>query len=221
MWLRRIMSIFSLLWAQPAAAEDDALVWTSLTANGPLGGDILFLGDVGARIGSGPQDFRQFLVRGAIGTEIAHHVTLHAGYAHFWTGTRQRNRGEHRTWQQLAFPVASLGKLHLHGRSRLEQRYLPGTDAPCWRVRQQVRGELPLGREGRPSLLASGEVFMNLNAPAGAPRAGLDRWRAQAGVSVPVATGISIQPAYLHQFIPRRGEDLHEHILFTALAFRW
>lgn len=62
---------------------------------------------------------------------------------------------------------------------------------------------------------------MNLNAPRGAPRAGLDRWRAQAGLSVPVGNGISLQPAYLHQFVPRRGEDVHEHILFTALAIRW
>jgi hypothetical protein len=216
-----IVAAFCLFHAQPVAAEEDALVWTSLTANGPLGGGFLFTGDAAARIGSAPQHFRQYLVRAAIGAEIGRGVSLHAGYAHFWTGTRQSTRGEHRTWQQLAFPVGDVGRMHLHGRSRLEQRYLPGTDAPSWRVRQQVRGELSLSGKGGPSLLASGEIFMNLNAPRGAPRAGLDRWRAQAGLSIPVGSGMSIQPAYLHQFVPRRGVDLHEHILFTALALRW
>lgn len=80
---RVAFAALGLLSAFPVAAESDALVWTAVTANGPLGHGVLFTGDVGARIGSGPQEFRQYLVRAALGAEIAHQVTFHVGYAHF------------------------------------------------------------------------------------------------------------------------------------------
>jgi hypothetical protein len=38
---------------------------------------------------------------------------------------------------------------------------------------------------------------------------------------VPVARGLSLEPAYLNQFIRRRGRDLDEHILVTGLALKW
>jgi hypothetical protein len=203
------------------AVEQDALLWASVTANGALGGGVLFTGDTQARIGSGPQDFRQYVIRAGLGARIAHHVTVHGGYALFRTGSDRRLSTEHRTWQQIGFPVWSRRGLAVVGRTRLEQRFLDGADRVSWRVRQQVRANVPLGRPTEPSLVFASEGFLNLNGPRGAPRAGLDRWRVQAGLSVPLGGGVSLEPAYLNQYVPRRGRDLDEHILATGLSFRW
>jgi hypothetical protein len=202
------------------AVDEDALVWAAVTANGPLGGGVLFTGDTQARIGTGPQDFRQYLVRAGLGAEIAPHVAAHAGYGYFRTGRPGRLSDEHRLWQQLGYPVLAGRGWTLHGRTRLEQRFLDGADRASWRIRQQLRATVPLRPKG-PEIVVGSEAFFNLNGPRGAPRSGFDRLRVQAGLSVPVARGLSLEPAYLNQFIRRRGRDLDEHILVTGLALKW
>jgi hypothetical protein len=220
--VRNALPLALLIAPTPAlAVEEDALLWAAVTANGPLGGGVLFTGDTQARIGTGPQDFRQYLVRAGLGAEIAPHVAAHAGYGYFRTGRPGRLSDEHRLWQQLGYPVLAGRSWTVHGRTRLEQRFLDGADRASWRIRQQLRATVPLGNPERPSLVVGSEALFNLNGPRGAPRSGLDRFRVQAGLVVPLGQGFSLEPAYLNQFIRRRGRDLDEHILVTGLAFRW
>ncbi len=219
--LSRLLLLASLCWPSCAVAEGDALLWTAVTANGPLGRGVLFTGDAQARIGGGATDFRQHLVRVGLGAVIGGHVTAHVGYAWFRTGTDERLSTEHRAWQQLSYPLGKNGRTTLSARTRLEQRFFDGADRASWRVRQQVRAVRPLGAPGSVSATLSVEGFFNLNAPRRASQSGLDRWRVQAGLSVPVARGLSVEPAFVHQFIRRRGEDLAEHALLAGLALRW
>jgi hypothetical protein len=204
-----------------SAAEHDALLWTGISANGPIGRHILLTADAQARFGSAPADSRQFLIRAGLGTELAPGTAVHAGYALFRSGNTGDLATEHRFWQQIGLPLAGTERLSLSARTRLEQRFLSNDPTVRWRLRQQLRAELPLGRPNGTKAVLATEGLFNLNRRPGAARTAIDQWRFQLGLSVPIAKGISIEPSYLNIYTPRRGLDLDAHILRTMLMWRW
>lgn len=221
MRLTALMLAGSLLTPAAARAEQDALLWTSVTASGPVGNGVLVWLEGQARFGSEPQDFRQYLLRPGLGVALVKGVNAYVGYAYVRSGTTAGLRTEHRIWQQIGYPILDRPDFHLTGRTRLEQRFLPGTGSASWRVRQQLRASAPLRPRGKVAAFVATEGFANLNGPRGASRAGIDRVRLQTGLSFPVANGFALEPGYLSQIIRRRGDDLHDQIAVVNLAIRW
>lgn len=218
MTLRPLLPFSLLFAAAPAAAEDDAHVWSALVAQGPIGKDgLLFFFDGWARIGGEPGRFRQYIYRPAIGAKVSKTQSVFTGYALVRTGDAGDLVTEHRLWQQLGWQLVHRPGLKLASRSRIEQRFIGGSDDLALRFRQQIRADLPAGKL---AVVLWTEPFINLNGP-GRMRAGIDRWRTFAGVNVPVTKTLSLEPGYLNQYVRRRGDDLVNHVAAMHVVARW
>lgn len=207
--------------APSAAADQDPQFWGQATASGPIAGRVIVWLEGQARAGpDGPDGVRQTLVRPALGLRIGKEGSVQLGYAHVQTGTSRRLATEHRIWQQLAYAIAAPGRASVTGRTRLEQRDLPGAGGLALRLRQQVHLAVPIGGKGLAAILWT-EPFLNLNAPRPELRTGLDRWRTQLGARLPLTREVALEPGYLLQYVPRRGQDQVDHVAVIGFAIRW
>jgi hypothetical protein len=90
----------------------------------------------------------QILLRQAIGYRINPKTSVFGGYAY----VRTDNLGakvldEHRLFQQANFSILDAGKSGvITGRTRIEERFVEGSGEVGWRMRQQIRGALPIGK---------------------------------------------------------------------------
>lgn len=206
--------------AAPARAiDEDAHIWMSTVATGPVRGKLLIWLEGQARIGDDSNRFRQFMLRPAVGTDLGDGRSAFLGYALVRTGTPDNLRSEHRIWEQFGYTIFKAGKLKVTGRTRLEERFFNGRDGMALRLRQQVRAMAPIA-PGINAVVWS-EPFINLNAPFAPLRTGLDRWRNQIGLNIPVAKHVAIEPGYMNQYIRRAGPDLVNHIAVMNVAIKW
>jgi hypothetical protein len=178
-------------------AQNDHQVWGVVQGTVDLGGRATSAFDVQYRVTDGASRQGQVLIRPAIGVYLNKTTAAYLGYAFVTTdplgGTPT---DEHRVFEQLTFRIAGDGKgPTLTARTRLEQRFVEGwTGHTGWRLRQQVRGTLPLGDRGV-ALVSTLEPFVSFNTTGWGQRAGFDQVRAFAGVSLPVARGSPSNPA--------------------------
>ncbi len=199
-------------------ADDDFQTWQQVIATKKFGDGLSGTLEVQPRFTDDASRLGQLLIRPSIGYEIFDRTIFSVGYAYVRTSPETGDiTHEHRPWQQLAFPIASReGVFTLTARSRLEQRYREDGDDLGWRIRQQVRLAMPLGGSGWQGVAWS-EGFFNLNDTDWGAREGLDRWRNFAGISVPLAKGVAIEPGYLNQFVNRVGTDQVDHVVSVTL----
>lgn len=208
--------------AVPAYAEHDAQAWGSVIASGPVRGDLFLWLEGQARITDDIGGGSQVILRPAIGARIGRDAHAVAGYAFVRTdpegGAITR---EHRPWQQVQFvPLrTSAGAPLVISRTRLEQRMIEGRDGTAWRLRQFVRVQAPIAREGKVQAVAFTEGFFNLNS-TGWSRDGVDQWRTFVGVGFPIAERARLEPGYLSQRVFRVGEDRVNHVLSATVFIR-
>lgn len=208
------------LAASPAIAEDDVQGWGAFTANGAVKGDLFVWAEAQARLTDDFGGGLQTIVRPAIGARIARDAHAVIGYA--WVRTdpeRGATTNEHRIWQQVQFVAArtGTGTPLVISRTRLEQRMIEGRADTGWRLRQFVRLQAPIAREGKVQAVAYTEGFLNLNATDWGARSGIDQWRNFAGIGLPLAPKLRIEPGYLNQTVFRAGENRTNHIANVAL----
>lgn len=208
------------LAASPALAEDDVQGWGAFTANGTVKGDLFVWAEAQARLTDDFGGGLQTIVRPAIGARIARDAHTVIGYA--WVRTdpeRGATTNEHRIWQQVQFVAArtGTGAPLVISRTRLEQRMIEGRKDTGWRLRQFVRLQAPIAREGKVQAVAYTEGFFNLNATDWGARNGVDQWRNFAGIGLPLAPKLRIEPGYLNQTVFRAGENRSNHIANIAL----
>jgi hypothetical protein len=215
-----VTALLALLASSPArAADEDAHVWASAVASGHLEGKLLVWLEGQARIGDDTNRFRQFMLRPAIGVDLGKGSSAYLGYALVRTGTPDNLASEHRVWQQLGYTIVARDAVKVTGRSRFEQRFFVGRDGVALRFRQQVRVVAPVAK-GLSAVVWS-EPFVNLNAPFRPLRTGIDRWRNQVGVNVPLSKTVALEPGYMNQYIRRAGPDLVDHIALMNVAIKW
>ncbi|QBM77957.1 DUF2490 domain-containing protein (plasmid) [Sphingomonas sp. AAP5] len=203
-----------------AQAQDDTQAWGSVIATGPVRGDLFVWLEAQARATDDVGGGSQFIVRPAIGARIAPDAHAIAGYAYIRTDPEGgRTTNEHRLWQQVQFAAVRNGNGTplIISRTRLEQRMLEGQDDTGWRLRQFVRLQVPIARQGTVQAVAFTEGFLNLNSTRWGARDGVDQWRTFVGIGVPVAPRMRLEPGYLNQHIFRRGEDRANHVLSATL----
>lgn len=221
----RPLRVADFLWlipplptATPAAAGDTE-VWTTLTANAALSDHWLGQADLVARFGdAGDSDIYEIRYGGFLGYKVSGKVSLWVGYARIHRYAGGTTRTEERPRQQITADLGKLARANLSGRLRLEQRIRPGGGIG-WRLRPQLRAAWPLGKSGLAAVL-SHEGFVALNDTKSGQRAGYERMRNFAGVSVPLSAPVKAEIGYLNQYNFVRGRpDTVDHV--GSLALTW
>lgn len=210
------------LSAAPALASDhDQQLWSTVAATGRVSRDTDIAAEINARYGDGVSRLTQFVVRIGIIRRVAPAVAVAGGYVY---ARASRPGGptthEHRAWQQIAFTLQQGDSAPtLTARTRAEQRFREGERATAWRVRQQLRIQLPLGGGPIAAVLFQ-ETFLAVNATDWSGRAGVEQLRAFAGLNRPPTNRIAIETGYLNQRLIRRGADQVNHIGLVNLNIR-
>jgi Protein of unknown function (DUF2490) len=210
------------LVSQPAlAADEDNAIWTQFVLSGPVSGRLGVFLYAESRFGQNASRLSQIVLAAGLGLDPGHGHSLYVGYLQVNTFTAAGPAPtEHRLWQQAAYPLGSLGRIRISGRTLLEQRWFDGSDDVGVRVLQNVRFSLPVTHGGRMQGIAYGEGFFNVkNADPGA-RIGVDQWRGFAGINLALGEGRSLEAGYFHQDIRRRGEDRINHVMQLTFSQR-
>lgn len=211
--------------ATPARADDeDAQVWTSLTATKAVSAKVEVALELHGRLTDDVSRLGQLLVRPGVTFKLPRGWSLAGGYAFI----RTRLAGavpdsEHRLWEQVGYTFIEHKRsaLAVVGRSRLEQRFRVGGDETGWRLRQQLRAQLPLTATGSLRAVVWNETFVQLNDTDWGARSGVDQTRTFVGIGVPIGSGITLEPGYLNQIVFRPGPDRTNHIAALNVSARF
>lgn len=214
----------ALALSSPARAETshDEQVWLQVVAQGPVAGKVVYLAELQPRFGDRAKGLSQMVIRGAVGVKITDRLTIYQGYAHARTPAVGRpDASENRSFQQISWSLGNPGGVALSTRTRFEQRWLSTGDDMSWRLRQSVRGAVPIAAGGKVKLLGSVEVFVALDDTDWGARSGLDRVRTFAGVELPFSGKSTIELGYLNQYVNgANGRDLMDHVAAINLMLR-
>lgn len=205
--------------AEVRGLETDTQAWQLLFVQGSLSERLRAYFEVQPRISNDVSRADRVLVRPALGYQISKQSTVWLGY--LWNPSLQGSRlDEHRAWQQLTHETP-LSSVALINRTRLEQRFLPGTEEPAVRLRHMVRALVPLTDDAVWSVAVWNEFFLNLTKSHASPAAGFDQNRFFAGPSLKPAAWLRVEPGYLANLINNPGSDRLNHTFFimTALGF--
>ncbi|MEO9133115.1 MAG: DUF2490 domain-containing protein [Sphingomonas sp.] len=206
------------LAAVPAYAKK-AQPWPTLYVSAPLGEGWSISGEAVGRIdrdGTGPS---QMEVRLELGHAITPKLVLWAGYVHVVSYPPLGRAGlEDQVVEQLNWKAGSIAGVTFSSRTRLEQRFQRGVSTTNWRVREQVKAAVPLGRHVTGIVWV--EPFLALNQTSGARRR-FDQLRSFAGISVPISPHVEIEAGYLNQFLPRASGNIHNDAVPVTLYVRF
>lgn len=223
--LRLLTAGAMLASAAPAWASDhDEQVWTSITATTAVSAKVDATLELHSRYTDEVSRVGQVLIRPSLTYKLPNGWSVAGGYV--YVRTRFANtvaNDEHRTWQQVGYTFAANAAtgLSIIGRTRVEQRFRPDADGTGWRLRQQVRAQLPLPGGGPVRAVVWNETFVGLNTTAWDRHKGVDQVRTFIGASLPIAKGVSVEPGYLNQTIFRIGPERVNHILAANVFARF
>ena len=214
-----------LIAAAPASASDqDEQVWTSATATTALSPKVDATLELHSRYTDGVSRVGQVLIRPSVTYKLPRGWSVTAGYVYVRTRFENTSANdEHRSWQQIGYTLAANAEtgLAITGRTRVEQRFRPDADGVGWRLRQQVRAQLPLARNNEVRAVVWNETFIGLNTTAWDRHDGVDQIRTFIGVSLPVADGVTVEPGYLNQTVFRIGPERVNHIMAANIFARF
>lgn len=213
-----IFAAMAALIASPAMANADTQAWGTVTIKAALPDDFKIENELVFRT-SDAKGFYELENNFMLGRKVGDGVTVWLGYTfnpQYSHGTFTRR--EHRFRQQVNFDsIATLGKVKVSGRVRLEERWREGISETGWRLRPQIKASMPL--TGKLKLSVASESFFNLNTNSFQTNGGLDRLRNSIAVSAPLNKVVSIEAGYLNQhgFVPN-GPDKSDHVLTMGLT---
>ena len=207
----------SMLGAYLPARAGDVQPWPTAFASLPAGGGWQISGEVIGRFAHDANRASQGEYRLEAGHPVAPGVIVWAGYVHVDSILDGHiSRRENQAVEQLNWSGFPLGPVRLLFRTRLEQRFLSGSDAVAWRIRQQVRAVVPLGHV---SLVAWVEPFIALNRTA-IVRTRFDQVRYFGGVSIPIGHHVDVETGLLRQEIHGLQGDIANTALPLILNVR-
>ncbi len=194
--------------------------WPDVFVSKPLTTDWLVSGEVIGRSG-GDSRTSQLETRVQVGHAFSKAVTVWAGWVHFANYNPSAPNGqEDQAVEQLNWTIGSVGRLHFSTRTRLEQRFVRGTDGTNVRWRQQVRASYPLGSKGAPSAVLWTEPYIALNR-TGVQRHTLDQLRTFVGLSIPVSRQVDLEVGYLNQRLYRPTTTIVNNAIPIVFAIRF
>lgn len=188
------------LIATPAfAQQEDSQLWLQVNTNVPLADGVRVTVEQIARTSDRQSGLYQTEIGGLLGVRIAKGVELGVGYrmVSFYHGNNSAD--EDRFRQQI---VVTSGRIS--ARLRLDERFNRLSPGVGIRIRPLLRYNYPLGKKGV-ALFVSHESFFLPNSTNWGQRAGYERMRNIAGVTLPVGKALSVDVGYLNQY--RFGRD--------------
>lgn len=213
------ISACSSLSAPALAAADNDGLWTIFSTTDAFRSDDgasrwHYWFDTQARYFDRGSGINQYLVRPGIGYEIGDNVSAWAGYARFRARSRSGNvADENRYWQQLSWTAGRWNSGTISMRSRLEQRSLSTGDDLGLVLRFMTKYVRPLGADSGRYLTVSLEPFVDLRDTDWGGQSGLGQNRTSAGVGWRISRSLSIEAAYMNQYIwADSGEDRVNHL---------
>jgi len=194
-----------------AQMEHDLQLWTPVTFDSRIYRNLRGYLEINPRIGDNVTRMSQLLVRPALQYRVNDGCSLFAGY--LWATTYQNGDvlHEHRLWEQVLFDK-DIKRFSIINRTRLEQRMFPHLADTGNRLRHMLKLEYDLNK--KLYLVASDELFINLNSVKNGPQAGIDQNRIFAGVGVRPLPKTRVEAGYQFQWINRTDQfDLGNHAI--------
>lgn len=193
-----------------ASANSDFFTWIPVNVNVKLGEQLRGFFEFQPRIGDDSSHLTSVMVRPAIGWAVTPQLSLWAGYlmSADSVGFTDEYRIENRAWQGLTWKDMTEDKQFIwEMRNRLEERFLPRNSDPSIRWRTRFRFEYLIPQFSSWSIIASEEIFVNLNDNAHNRQlqAGLNQNRAYIGIGYRFAPEFQIESGYLEQHVWRRA----------------
>ena len=204
-----------------AGTVEDAQLWTTLSASGGLGGNLVGQIDLSGRTSASTGRIVQTTARASIGYHVAKSVVVSVGYAHvanYRAGLSDVS--EDRPHQQLVWTIGKIGKGILSTRLRMEERFVHTGSGVGWRYSQQVRYLLPLRHDG-PVLVLQAEPYLALNSTDWGARAGFEQLRTLVGVSIPLGRAVSLETGYQIQYVKGAAADRLNHVVPVTLSLHF
>lgn len=190
----------SLAAAPARAQQQDEQLWTQVNTNVPLGGNFRLTLEQIARWGDRARGLYTTEFGGIVGYKVADNVEIGFGYRKVGMHNNGRSPdAENRIRQHV---VATFGPVTT--RLRVDERFHPLGDQIGFRIRPLVRYNHRLGTGGW-ALFVSHESFLLPNTTRWGQRAGYERMRNIAGVTIPLSGSVSADVGYLNQY--RLGRD--------------
>lgn len=208
----------ALLAATPAHAGQDTQYWQTVDLKVNLGDGFGLQNELVVRQ-SDAKGLYEVENVSLLSYKLGKLMTVAAGYVH----NPQYNHSnftimERRAREQVTFDnFATIGKVKLTGRLRMEQRWRDGLTGTGWRLRPYIKATMPF--VGKTTLNLSHESFVNLNTTGFQKVSGYDRMRNAISVSAPVGKHVKLDLGYLNQLgIVRGGPNNSDHVITTALS---
>jgi len=205
------------------AADEDRQVWTAVIASTALSDKVDATMEVHGRFFDDPSRLGQLLLRPSLTIKLGSGLSATAGYTYVRSPVPRGSAiNEHRTWQQLGYAIQAPdgGRFALTGRTRVEERFREGSSDVGWRLRQQVRLQVPVSRDRKAAALLWNETFVGLNDTRWGQRSNIDQVRTFAGANLALGRGVTLEPGYLNQIVVRRGPDAMNHVAALNLIAR-
>ena len=182
-----------------SAGSHDFQIWTPVYLTVNFSDKIQGWYEAQPRFGDDASQVNQLLLRTALGYRVADHWSIWQGYA--WTpNIEPKFKTENRIYQQLLY-IQKFPALKIMSRTRLEQRWIKDVSGTAVRFRTLLRGQVPLGDQGRWSIVGQDEIFFNLNSPTNGPDSGLDQNRLFVGINRVMNEHLNVDAGYQFQSI--------------------
>lgn len=168
------------------------------------------------RLGQDITNLNQFLLRNQIWWQPTQRLNFQAGYV--WSTVFQPQRIQDNRISaetNYAFPVR---QLKVFNRLRMEERFIEHLHDASVRLRHRLYLLHPLYKQYF-QMVASNELFVNLNSVQNGPRAGIDENRFFAGFRIRPAKYSACEIGYMQQYLNRDViQDQLNHIIYIGIA---
>jgi hypothetical protein len=206
--------------ASAQTTRSDIQAWPSAAVTAAIGDRLEIRADGLLQITDDVSRVGRELLRVVVIGEVNDRLALGGGYT--WTrveGLAGHRVVEHRAVQQvdLRLPV-SVGASVVSSRTRLEERRQELQAAMAFRLREQIRLDVPFARRGVRAVVWS-EYFHSLNRTDWSRESGPALVLTFVGLHITVSKQTTIEPGYLNQtnFIVGRNQARHVVAVFFAL----
>ncbi len=206
------LAIVSATAGPSVAAETDGQRWTELRLNHPVNEEwsVALWGQ--GRVADNFTEPDQLLVMPSLHYRIVPGVEIGAGST-YWA--KKDSKDEVYFTQELSVSN-QLGAFVIGNRVRLEERLISGISGAILRNRYRVHLTHPIGTT-RFSIVASNEVFVNLNDKHEGPVHGYEQNRLFAGIGVRLGRYMRAELGYLWRNEDTRSSSQNDHVINLSL----
>lgn len=217
----------SLLFSSAAPARASGIDqgfqwWQPIYLDAPvINPKIRYYGEVNPRLNDNLEGMNQLLLRTALGYKLRKNLAFYSGYAYVGNFLPTYVY-ENRVYQQLGYGHVLRKRLQVLHRIRTEQRFFSNRDGVSNRLRYLLRFAYPI-KDTLFYLVASDELFVDLNSIPGGPNAGIDQNRLYAALGRQLNDHMRAEIGYQLQYINRDDpfDDRAAHVLMTQMFFNF